>query len=209
MTCSNCCVGWCCLLDSQSVYLDTKPDAVITQAKLPDTILFNGSVLSLGTLGYGNTTNGVFYENNLWAVYTNGVRRTYNCLNSYPGIKDQFPDQLNVTYSAFGVTVSCDVSRVNVCEYYGTFIDIYGDERGAGVIFNNGGAWSPSPEIIGNVWFVIAPYIVTFQGDKFLQGTAAAHVDDLNGPLGTYTGIFAEDENGSVTVTATVTAVTP
>jgi hypothetical protein len=49
--------------------------------KGPDSILFYGTTISGDGNTYGDTTNGVIREENVWAVYRDGRRSTIICLN--------------------------------------------------------------------------------------------------------------------------------
>lgn len=214
MTCSNCCVGWCCLLDNAldnnpgEELLGIFPNGGVTQAKLPPTILFNGVQLSLGTMGYGNTTNGVFFQDGFWAVYINSVRRTYKCLNSYPGIKDEFPDQVNVTYSNFGLTVNAVLTRISLCEYEG----FYTYDNYENYLSLRYGFFSLNT---GNVWTLYAPTISRYEIDEdvveiFLESALPSSPLDSNEPVGTYSLLSFDGLTGTESpMTVTVTAVTP
>jgi hypothetical protein len=46
----------------------------------PESVVFYGNTLSGDTETFGNTTNGVILEDQIWAVYRNGVRTTRDCL---------------------------------------------------------------------------------------------------------------------------------
>jgi hypothetical protein len=190
----------CCLLDTQ-LDLDLYPNGAISQDKLPPTIVLDGVQYSLGTLGYGDTTDGVFLESGVWAVYKSGVRTTRRCLisNIATDIEDEFPDTLSLTYSAFGYTVTASLTRTSLCTYEGT--DSEGCE--GAISYNTSSIFEAAN---GNNWFLTG--FVRFFEDGFhacgpLQFSTTL---DKNTPTGTYSGNFAEDINGTpqnVTITVT------
>jgi hypothetical protein len=190
----------CCLLDTQ-IDLDLYPNGAITQDKLPPTIVLDGVQYSLGTLGYGDTTNGVFLESGVWAVYKSGVRTTRRCLisNIATDIEDEFPATLTLTYTAFGHTVTANLTRVSLCYYEGT------DDSEAcyGIITHNNSSNLQSAN--GNNWFLEG--FTRIDSDGFHScGPLQFSTDlDQNTPTGTYSGEFAQNEFNSVTVTITVT----
>jgi len=192
----------CCLLDTQ-LDLDLFPNGAITQDKLPPTIVLDDVQYSLGTLGYGDTTDGVFLENGVWAVYKSGVRTTRRCLisNIATDIEDEFPDTLTVTYTAFGYTVTANLTRVSLCRYEGTD----NTESCFGSITHNDSTNLQSAN--GNNWFLEG--FTRLYEDGF-HSCALQFSTDLNQntPTGTYSGEFAEDLDGDP-VTVTITVTTP
>jgi hypothetical protein len=193
----------CCLLDTQ-IDLIIFPSGAISQNKLPPTIILDGVTYSVGTLGYGDTTNGVFLESGAWAVYKSGVRTTRRCLisNIATDIEDEFPDTLTVTYTYSTITVTSSLTRVNLCSYQGIFtfdgLAYYVD------VFQNGD-YSPFQE--GNRWTVRGPIILVSAGlDDVLQGYNSTTSTNSQ-PVGSYQGELADD-NGTI-LTLTVTVTTP
>ena len=192
----------CCLLDTQ-LDLDLFPNGAITQDKLPPTIVLDGVTYSVGTLGYGDTTDGVFLESGVWAVYKSGVRTTRRCLvsNIATDIEDAFPDTLSLTYTAFGYTVTASLTRVSLCRYEGT-----DSESCLGILTHNDSSKIESAN--GNNWFLegfTRLYEDGFHSCGSLQFSTNL---DQNTPTGTYSGEFAEDIDGNP-VTVTITVTTP
>jgi hypothetical protein len=194
----------CCLLDTQ-IDLALYPNGVITQDKLPPTIVLDGVQYSLGTLGYGDTTNGVFLESGVWAVYKSGNRSTRRCLfsNIATDIEDEFPATLTATYSYFGLTVTASLTRTSVCLYEGVFT-YEGFDYDVLVGHN---VFSEAAASTSNVWTLRGPIIgvVDFGSgpEPILLGNNLS-TNIVDRPDDTYTGEFAED-GILVTITATVT----
>lgn len=63
---------------------------------LPDAVTVDGVSFNRSGTGYGNTTNGVILEGNVWVKYRNGVRSERPCLIQ-GGVVDQFADSYTVT----------------------------------------------------------------------------------------------------------------
>jgi hypothetical protein len=197
----------CCLLDTQ-IDLVLYPSGAISQDKLPPTIILDGVTYSLGTLGYGDTTDGVFLESGVWAVYKSGVRTTRRCLvsNIATDIEDEFPDTVTVSYSNFGLTVTTSLTRLSLCYYEGTFTfdgtdyDVLLYQNGGGSLLQEGNAWTLSGPIIGVADFGSGL-------EAFLAGSNYS-TSTNNQPVGSYTGEFGENADGfgaPITLTATVT----
>jgi hypothetical protein len=192
----------CCLLDTQ-LDLDLYPNGAISQDKLPPTIVLDGVTYSVGTLGYGNTTNGVFLESGVWAVYKNGVRTTRRCLvsNIATDIEDEFPDTLTLTYTAFGYTVTASLTRVSLCQYEGT-----DSESCFGVLTYNQSDTIEAAN--GNNWFLQSFTRLYEDGFHSCGNLQFSTNLDQNTPTGTYSAVFAEDIDGNP-VTVTITVTTP
>jgi len=195
----------CCLLDTQ-LDLDAFPGGAISQNKLPPTIVIDGVTYPLGTLGYGDTTNGVFLESGVWAVYKSGVRTTRRCLisNIATDLEDEFPDTLTVSYTNLGLTVTASLTRTNLCRYEGVFT--YEGNDYDVFVYQNGG-YSPQE---GNQWTLYGPVIAVADfGDgpePFLQGSNYSTSVE-NQPTGSFEGEFGEDTDGfgtPITLIATV-----
>ena len=198
----------CCLLDTE-LDLDLFPNGAITQNKLPPTIVLDNVQYSLGTLGYGDTTNGVFLESGVWAVYKSGVRTTRRCLisNIATDLEDEFPDTVTVSYSNFGLTVTTSLTRLSLCYYEGTFTfdgtdyDVLLYQNGGGSLLQEGNVWTLSGPIIGVADFGSGL-------EAFLAGSNYS-TSTNNQPVGSYTGEFGEPTDGSglplITLTATIT----
>lgn len=193
----------CCLLDTD-LDLVLYPNGAISQDKLPPTIVLDGVTYSVGTLGYGDTTNGVFLESGVWAVYKSGVRTTRRCLvsNIATDIEDEFPATLTATYSYFGLTVTASLTRTSLCLYEGVF-NYDGFDYDVLVFHNN---LSPTE---GNVWTLNGPIIEVADFGSGLEaflGGSTSSTNIVDRPDDTYTGEFATDDTSTpVTITATVT----
>lgn len=110
VACGCCEVEECCMYSALDVSLGR-----YTVDDLPDDVTVGGISLARSGSGYGNTTNGVFLEGNVWAKYTNGVRSERACLIQ-GGVQDQFAD----TYTISGETAAgAIVSRISLCEWRG------------------------------------------------------------------------------------------
>lgn len=189
----------CCLLDTD-LDLDLYPNGAVNQDKLPPTIVLDGVTYSVGTLGYGNTTNGVFLESGVWAVYKSGIRTTRRCLvsNIANDIEDEFPATLSLTYSAFGFTVTAALTRTSLCIYEG--IDSEGCD---GQISYNQQIQAAD----GNNWVVQG--FTGLQDDSFHACAVAQSSTtlDKNNPVGTYAATFGY--SGLTPVATTITVTTP
>jgi hypothetical protein len=113
------------------MYNATTPGEVVA-GNLPSTLRLrnaeNTGYISLSVSGttYGDTTNGVIFENNTWAIYRNSIKTTRSCLfteadyNSSTGIvKDDFPDQVfytSIVYFYTGAT-SGVLNRAGLCAW--------------------------------------------------------------------------------------------
>jgi hypothetical protein len=88
---------------------------------LPDAVTVDGTSFSRSGTSYGNTTNGVILEENVWAKYRNAARSTRACLIQ-GGVEDQFADTYTVTGPPQGPVV---VTRQSLCSWVG--VDSCGD----------------------------------------------------------------------------------
>jgi hypothetical protein len=192
----------CCLLDTD-LDLDLYPNGAISQDKLPPTIVLDGVTYSLGTLGYGDTTNGVFLESGEWAVYKSTNRTTRRCLisNIATDIEDEFPDTLSLTYTAVGYTVTASLTRTSLCSYEGT------DSEGCTVIISQNFT-APIYAAQGNNWVVEGGAFLYSDGIHSCASTFSTNLN-RNTPTGTYNGIWAYDLVSEVDVEVTITVTTP
>jgi hypothetical protein len=92
-----------------------------TNDDLPDDLTVNGASLSRSGSAYGNTTNGVIFESGFWALYTDGVRSTSNCLirgdGNFTAGDDAVEDQFEDTYTLTSIEGSIVVTRVSLCRW--------------------------------------------------------------------------------------------
>jgi hypothetical protein len=93
---------------SQELY-----DEYYSPNDLPDEIDVDGVSYARAGTSYGDTTNGVLLEVNVWARYKNSVRLTQPCLIE-KGVKDKFADTYTVT-DANGSSVI--LRRVGECTW--------------------------------------------------------------------------------------------
>ena len=95
-----CCEGLCCRWRADKISA-----ALMPLSYIPNTIKFKGESLTNNNGSYGNTENGIIYENGVWAKYSNGKRTEHNCLAGTEafaqtfapatGAEDEFPSSLN------------------------------------------------------------------------------------------------------------------
>jgi hypothetical protein len=150
VSCSCCDEEECCMYPAQAL-----ADGFYSASDLPDAVTISGVSYSRSGLGYGNTTNGVILEENVWARYTNGSRSSRACLIQ-GGVEDQFADTYLATavfsgsgaiQDSFGLDFSTDgtynieITRTSLCEWLGTSI---------GAIINSidGSPWSGDLRVI-------------------------------------------------------------
>jgi hypothetical protein len=97
-------------------------DGEYSVSDLPDAVTVDGTSFSRSETSYGNTTNGVILEGNVWAKYSNGGRSTRACLIQ-GGVEDQFADTYTVTWDAFGEgspNTNVVVTRESLCVWRGS-----------------------------------------------------------------------------------------
>ena len=86
---------------------------------LPDAVTVDGVSFNRSGTGYGNTTNGVILEGNVWVKYRNGVRSERLCLIQ-GGVVDQFASTYIVSSPYFSSWISnVTVTRDSLCEWSG------------------------------------------------------------------------------------------
>ena len=122
----GCCCGGggvdCCMYSATEL---ESGDMGASDLPVAITLLGVGSLPRSGT-GYGDTTGGVIFETDVWAIYRADVRTTRNCLiqgdgNLTPG-DDLVEDQFSATYSVtifhwyFG-TLAYTVTRTSLCNW--------------------------------------------------------------------------------------------
>jgi hypothetical protein len=86
---------------------------------LPDAVTVDGTSFNRSGTGYGNTTNGVILEGNVWAKYRNGRRSEKPCLIQ-GGVVDQFADTYTLNHNAFPIPTGVTVTRVSLCVWRGS-----------------------------------------------------------------------------------------
>jgi hypothetical protein len=204
----------CCIL-STLIDLDEFPTAEITQDKLPPSILFEGNVLPVGDMGYGDTENGVFYEGNVWAVYKNFSRSTRTCLISdlRDDIQDTFPDDLSLSYTVQGLTIQATLNRVSLCVYEGQDDNSQFGPCTGSIVYNQLLAGSLLPPY-GNNWvlggFSFIDYNFNDDEDQYEYTATCVSANisedlDRNTPVGTFVGIWAREGSTNTTEQVTIT----
>jgi hypothetical protein len=102
VSCSCCDEEECCMYPAQAL-----ADGFYSASDLPDAVTISGVSYSRSGLGYGNTTNGVILEENVWARYTNGSRSSRACLIQ-GGVEDQFADTYTVDIASGALVVQVE-----------------------------------------------------------------------------------------------------
>ena len=176
----SCCAGGCCPYPAQALV-----DGLYTYDDLPDDVTVNGTSFPRSGTTYGNTTNGVIFEGNVWAKYTSGVRSSRPCLIQ-GGVEDQFADTYTVTGPPGGAVV---VTRRSLCEWTGS--DTCGNE----VILE---FVSYAQDIYFPYWII---YWLEYSDDcnalELSSGVKEPYAqggDGINTPVGNYSG----NNNGTV-----------
>ena len=124
----GCCGSGCCLYPAQFL-----ADATYTADDLPDDVTVNETSFPKSGTAYGNTTNGVIFEEDVWVKYTSGVRSSQPCLIQ-GGVEDQFADSYLVEMQMFYdyVRGNCIVTRTGLGIWEGTAYGV------------GAGSWEPS-----------------------------------------------------------------
>jgi hypothetical protein len=112
--CDACpCPPECCLYPAFGL------NVYYTEDDLPSDININGvSIPKTGT-DYGDTTNGVILEDEVWAVYISSIRTERNCL-IYGVIEDQFSDVYTAEMIVDGIPLNIEMTRTSLCVWEGS-----------------------------------------------------------------------------------------
>jgi hypothetical protein len=155
-------------------------DGFYSAIDLPDAVTIDGVSFNRSGTGYGNTTNGVILEGNVWVKYRNGVRSERPCLIQ-GRVVDQFANSYTVTYTPGGEPrESVVVTRISLCVWRGNDVCgrpwylMYGDQEPFG-------AGSP---YLWNIWMAIDE---SDPCDDFQQ-QLASNTGFQNTPVGSYSG---------------------
>jgi hypothetical protein len=157
-------------------------DGDYSENDLPDAVTADRVSFNRNGTGYGNTTNGVILEGNVWVKYRNGVRSERPCLIQ-GGVVDQFANSYTVTYTPGGEPrESVVVTRISLCVWRGNDVCgrpwylMYGDQEpfGAGSSY------------LWNSWMAIATN-VEVPCDDFIQ-QPTTNTGFQNTPVGSYSG---------------------
>jgi hypothetical protein len=101
-------------------------DGDYSENDLPDAVTVDGVSFNRSGTGYGNTTNGVILEGNVWVKYRNGVRSERPCLIQ-GGVVDQFANSYSLsgfsTWELYEIGFeSLTLNRVSLCEWRSEFV---------------------------------------------------------------------------------------
>ena len=176
VSCSCCEVG-CCMYPAQAL-----ADGGYEVSDLPDDVTVNGTGFPRSGTTYGNTTNGVIFEENVWAKYTSGVRSSRPCLIQ-GGVEDQFADSYTITPNVGGAASPTVVTRISLCVWRGT------DTCGNFVYLSYGPNPDGGQDIMWNVFFRF--YTPTCVIDGQVDGQKNEGEFE-NTPVGTYSGTFED-----------------
>lgn len=108
------CCETCCMYPAQGLV-----DAIYTADDLPDDVTVDGTSFPRSGTTYGNTTNGVIFEEDVWTKYTNGTRSERPCLIQ-GGVEDQFADSYTLAYIITDENIgSTTITRQSLCVWTG------------------------------------------------------------------------------------------
>jgi hypothetical protein len=99
----------CCLYPAQGL-----ADGDYSEDDLPDAVTVDGVSFDRSGTGYGDTTNGVILDGNVWAKYRNGVRSNRPCLIQ-GGVVDQFADTYAVNWFIVDDVGASIATRRSLC----------------------------------------------------------------------------------------------
>jgi hypothetical protein len=116
VSCSCCEEPECCMYPAQAL-----ADGQYIEDDLPGAVTIDGTSFDRSGTGYGNTTNGVILDENVWAKYRNGARSNRPCLIQ-GGVVDQFAGTYTVTIFFEVGSVTSTVTRISLCEWEGPAI---------------------------------------------------------------------------------------
>ena len=180
VACSCCEV--CCPYPAQLLVIQS-----YSSSDLPDAVTVDGVSYARNGTSYGDTTNGVLLEGNVWVKYKNGVRSPRPCLIQ-GGVEDQFADSYMITPNVGDSASPTVVTRISLCLWQGTdtcgnFVYLSYDLNPIGGV---GLMW--------NVFFIF--YTTTCVYDGNVNGQK--NEDEFqNTPVGTYTGTFYDSASVS------------
>jgi hypothetical protein len=168
------CCEECCMYPAQAL-----ADGGYSASDLPDAVTVDGTSFNRSGTSYGNTTNGVILEGNVWAKYRNGIRSERNCLIQ-SGVVDQFADTYTLTLAA-GSPISVTVSRISLCAWRGND----GCGRPWYLIYSSDVIFGAGSEFKWNIWMAVDEADPC--GD-FQQRPQIKNSDEFdNTPIGNYT----------------------
>jgi hypothetical protein len=93
---------------------DALADALYSENDLPDAVTVDGVSFNRSGTDYGNTSNGVILEGNVWAKYASGSRSSRPCLIQ-GGVVDQFADTYTVAWNISNQPGSSTATRQSLC----------------------------------------------------------------------------------------------
>jgi len=157
-------------------------DGDYSENDLPDAVTVDGISFNRSGTGYGNTTNGVILEGNVWVKYRNGVRSERPCLIQ-GGVVDQFANSYTVAPNIGDSASPTIVTRISLCVWRGT------DVCGNFVYLSYGSNPNGGQDIMWNVFFRFYTPICVIDG----QVDGQKNDDEFeNTPVGTYSGTFED-----------------
>jgi hypothetical protein len=166
-------------------------DAIYTADDLPDDVTVDGASFSRSGTTYGNTTNGVIFEEDVWAKYTNGTRIERPCLIQ-GGVEDEFAD--SYTMSGGPLSFSVTVSRVSLC--------IWRVEDGCGNMAYLVYGDDSSLPFAGTdyEWSVALPFYDPTLACENIAGFTVNGKENQNTPAGVYESIPGQPLGQTITV---------
>jgi hypothetical protein len=153
-------------------------DGKYEASDLPDAVTISGVSYSRSGTSYGNTTNGVIFEEDVWAKYTNGTRSERPCLIQ-GGVEDQFADSYTLDASIGDLVGGGTVTRISLCRWEGT--DACGNK-----LYLHYGDSIEVPFGENYKWTAIAN--VYQEGCGFDANFISLKDDPQNSPIGLYIG---------------------
>jgi len=165
VACSCCEV--CCPYPAQLLVIQS-----YSSSDLPDAVTVDGVSYARNGTSYGDTTNGVLLEGNVWVKYKNGVRSPRPCLIQ-GGVEDQFADTYTVSGEPLG---SVTLTRVSLCLWTGldscgntVFLELFADLDD------------------GRIWYLEFPsYISPCVLEEWSPIRAVENIGYGNTPVGSY-----------------------
>lgn len=90
-----------------------------TENDLPSSVTISNVSYSRSGTQYGNINNGIIFETDTWAKYTNSLRSSQQCLIDN-GVSDPFEQTYTVLYVEGSLTGTGTVARVGLCLWTGS-----------------------------------------------------------------------------------------
>jgi hypothetical protein len=180
----ECCDVECCLYPAQ-----TLADGEYSANDLPDAVTFDGTSFSRSGTSYGNTTNGVILEENVWAKYRNAARSTRACLIQ-GGVEDQFADTYTVTSCSEPSAIGTILTRTSLCYWEGQYNTPFAGTQTVSIFYCPSVGTTPS-DVCNDTFKFYSFYSRDVGG--LTDPIIAEKTPHSNTPSGNYTA-----ENGSI-----------